>query len=157
MRKMDSLDIKIISALQGDLPLTGNPYRTLAEGFGITETELVWNLVRLHQTGKLKRIAAILRHRQSGYQANAMVVLQVPEAAVQSVGEQLAQSALVSHSYERKAYAQWPYNLYAMLHSRTEGELEAFVKEFVDEHNIDRFEILFSDKELKKTSMVYFA
>ena len=153
---MDSVDIKIIAALQGNLPLTENPYRTLAEGIGTSEAEVVRRLVRLHQAGKLKRIAAILRHQQSGYEANAMVVFQVPEATVQAVGEQLAQSTLVSHSYERKAYVQWPYNLYAMLHSRTKGELEAFVQTFAGAHNIDRFEILFSDKELKKTSMVYF-
>ena len=68
----------------------------------------------------------------------------------------VAESPLVSHSYERKTYERWPYNLYAMMHGKTAEEIEAFVGAFVAENGVEHYEILYSEEELKKTSMVYF-
>ena len=156
MNVIDAVDQSLIKMLQGTLPLTENPYQTMGEKLGLTEDEVVQRLQALHDAGKLKRIAAILRHQQSGYRANAMVVLQVPEDLLEKLGRLLAESPLVSHSYERKTYERWPYNLYAMMHGKTAEEIEAFVGAFVAENGVEHYEILYSEEELKKTSMVYF-
>ena len=155
MNVIDAVDQSLIKMLQGTLPLTQNPYQTMGEKLGLTEDEVVRRLQALQDSGKLKRIAAILRHQQSGYRANAMVVFQVAEDRLEKLGRLLAESSLVSHSYERKTYERWPYNLYAMMHGKTAGEIEAFVSFFAAEYCIEHYEILYSQEELKKTSMVY--
>lgn len=156
MNVIDAVDQSLIKMLQGTLPLTENPYQTMGEMLGLTEDEVVQRLQALHDSGKLKRIAAILRHQQSGYCSNAMVVFQVPEELLEKLGRLLAESSLVSHSYERKTYERWPYNLYAMTHGKTAEEIEAFVDAFVVAQGITQYQILYSQEELKKTSMVYF-
>lgn len=154
---MDSINQKLIEELQDNIPLTENPYQTLAELLGVSEDEIIRRLTMMKTAGKLKRIGAILRHQKSGYIANAMVVFKVPETTIEEIGEALAQSSLVSHCYERKAHPQWPYNLYAMLHSTETSKIEEFVRTFTTTHAIQVYDILFSQEELKKTSMTFSA
>lgn len=153
---MDSIDQALVKALQGNLPLTENPYETLAQGLGITEAEVVGRLRQLKASGQLKRISAVLRHQKSGYTENAMAVFHVEAEMLDAVAGELTRCPMVSHCYERAAYEAWPYNLYAMLHSKTTGEIECFVKTLAARHGIRSFNVLPSEAELKKTSMVYF-
>lgn len=153
---MDRVDQELIKALQGNLPFKENPYEAIGKSLGISEDEVVERLRSLKDSNRLKRISAVLRHQKSGYTYNAMVVFKTAAAMTETVGTELSLSPLVSHCYERMSYESWPYNLYAMLHSRKECEIEAFVESVVKTYGIDDYEILYSIRELKKTSMVYF-
>lgn len=153
---MDELDLRLIAELQENIPLTVDPYRTLAERLGVSEDTLVGRLQALRASGKLKRIGAVLRHQNSGYAANAMVVFKAAPDEVERLGGLLAESPLVSHCYERVPCAVWPYTLYAMLHGRDMATIETFVHSFVLEHGVERFEILRSEEELKKSSLSFF-
>ena len=44
---LDECDRRIINALQGDFPLSDEPYREAAESLGLSETELLARLKRL--------------------------------------------------------------------------------------------------------------
>ncbi len=114
--------------LQGSLPFEENPYEAIGKILGVSEDEVIERLKTLKASNRLKRISAILRHQKSGYTSNAMVVFKTEAAMTETIGKELALSPLVSHCYERKTYERWPYNLYAMLHSREEYEIEAFVE-----------------------------
>lgn len=153
---MDALDLRLIAELQENIPLTVAPYRTLAERLGVSEETLVGRLHALRASGKLKRIGAVLRHQNSGYAANAMVVFKAPPDEVERLGELLAESPLVSHCYERAPCTVWPYTLYAMMHGRNMETIEEFVRSFALEHGVERFEILRSEEELKKSSLSFF-
>ncbi len=153
---MDPIQQELIKALQGNLPLTENPYETLAQELGISEAEVVHRLRQLKTSGQLKRISAVLRHQKSGYTENAMVVFRVEAEKLDALARELARSPMVSHCYERAAYEKWPYNRYGMMHSKESGEIEFFVKELAARHGIDAYAVLPSEAELKKTSMVYF-
>jgi hypothetical protein len=60
-----------------------------------------------------------VRHRSLGFQANAMVVWNVPDALAGAFGLRLAQSAGVTLAYRRaRCGPQWAYNLYCMVHGR---------------------------------------
>ncbi len=105
---VDELDLRLIAELQENIPLTVDPYRTLAERLGVSEDTLVGRLQALRASGKLKRIGAVLRHQNSGYAANAMVVFKAAPDEVERLGGLLAESPLVSHCYERVPCAVWP-------------------------------------------------
>jgi DNA-binding Lrp family transcriptional regulator len=153
---MDLTDQKLIKELQGNIPLTENPYEALGRIIGIPESEVIRRLEDLKAAGCLKRIGAVLKHQKSGYSQNAMAVFQVPANRLEEIGNLLAQCPLVSHCYERIAYENWPFNLYAMFHSKEKKEIENFIHDFVAKWGITAYDILFSLEELKKTSMVYF-
>ncbi|HWQ80205.1 MAG TPA: hypothetical protein VN381_15365 [Anaerovoracaceae bacterium] len=152
---MDQTNQELIKALQGSLPFEENPYEAIGKSLGISEDEVIDRLKALKDSNRLKRISAILRHQKTGYTHNAMVVFKTETTMTETIGKELALSSLVSHCYERKPYEQWPYNLYAMLHSRKDCEIEAFVESVIKKYEIDTYEILYSVKELKKTSMIY--
>lgn len=154
---MDDVDRRLIAKLQGDIPLTVDPYRTLADHLGVSEETVIVRLQALSASGKLKRIGAVLRHQNSGYAANAMVVFKAPPDEMERLGKLLAESPLVSHCYERAPCAEWPYTLYAMMHGRNMTTIEEFVRGFSLECGVAGFEVLESLEELKKTSMAFFA
>ena len=153
---MDDVDRRLIAKLQGDIPLTVDPYRTLAERLGVSEETVIGRLQALRASGKLKRIGAVLRHQNSGYAANAMVVFKALPDEMERLGKLLSESPLVSHCYERVPCAEWPYTLYAMMHGRNMETIEEFVRSFALEHGVERFAVLESLEELKKTSMLFF-
>ncbi len=152
---MDELEKRLIAELQENIPLTENPYLALGERLGISEDEVVRLLRKLKESGRLKRIGAVLRHQRSGYSANAMVVFRLPERDIERTGSELAESPLVSHCYRRAPCDGWPYTLYAMMHGKTDEEIESFVRRFASAHGIDDYRILRSEEELKKSSMLY--
>ena len=69
-----------------------------------------------------------MRHQQSGYKSNVMVAWQVDEALIEQVGNTMADFKMVSHCYRRNPTGQWPYNLYTMVHGRSEADCRNTVK-----------------------------
>jgi DNA-binding Lrp family transcriptional regulator len=110
----------------------------------------------LREDGAIRRFGATLRHQKAGYRANVMVAWRIPEADAEAVGSAMAEHPMVSHCYLRPASDQWPYNLYTMVHGRSREDCLAVVDELKQRTGRDDCQMLFSTKELKKTSMTYF-
>jgi DNA-binding Lrp family transcriptional regulator len=80
----------------------------------------------------------------------------VPADDLKRVGQLLSRHQAVTHCYHREPAPGWPYNLYSMLHGKNPGDIEALAASLAQEVGVQRYEILFSDTELKKTTMRYF-
>ena len=152
---VDELDRKIIARLCGDLGDALDPYGEIAAEFRITTEELLERVRRYREAGMLRRIGAILKHQQAGFTANGMSVWNVPDEQVARVGEIMARQPEVTHSYERPRLPDWPYNVFAMIHGHSEAECRAVAARIAAEAGIADYDILFSVREFKKTSMVY--
>jgi siroheme decarboxylase len=143
--------------LQADIPDTERPYLEIAERTGLTE-EAVLDLLRcLKDRGVVRRFGATLRHQQAGYGANAMVAWFVEQDRdLDVVGSIMAQRPEITHCYQRVNCYAWPYNLYTMVHARSREECLDVVEQLARIAQVPQYDILFSRKELKKTSMAYF-
>lgn len=153
---LDELDKKIIAALEGDFPLAAEPYKELAAKIGITEEVLITRLARYRSGGELRRMGAVLRHREVGYAANALCAWKVPAQRLDEVASIMTASPAVSHCYERVTHPDWDYNFYTMLHGHSRGECEAMAEELARRGGLADYCLLFSTREWKKTSMRYF-
>ncbi|MBI4799353.1 MAG: Lrp/AsnC family transcriptional regulator [Desulfarculus sp.] len=153
---LDALDKRIIARLQGDLPLEPRPFAALAAELGLSEAQVVERVARLERDKIMRRFGATLRHQQSGFPANVMVAWRVPEERVDEVGEKLASFRRVSHCYWRRACADFPYNVFSMVHGKSEDECRELVEEMAQAVGGIEHELLFSVEELKKTSMQYY-
>ena len=153
---LSEFEKKIIAATQGDIPVSQRPYRDIAQEIGVSEGELIATLQDLCDRGIVRRFGATLRHQKSGITANAMVAWQVDENAVEQAGETLAAFSAVSHCYRRNPAPGWPYNLYTMVHARNEQECLETTRQMAEQAGIEKYTVLFSRRELKKTSMQYF-
>lgn len=153
---IDNLDKRIIAFVQGDLPLTPRPFAELAQELGISQAEVVDRLQAMAASGVMRRFGATLRHQKSGFGANVMVAWRVPEGDCDRVGERLASFRRVSHCYHRKICDGFEYNLFSMVHGRSEEEVRGLVEEMAAAVALDDYALLFSREELKKTSMRYY-
>ena len=150
------LEKKVIALLQTDIPVVQRPFRQMAEKIGISEDQFLDVLTRLNQRGVIRRFGATLKHQKSGFKANAMVAWNVDETKVEQVGTAMAQFDEITHCYRRNPAPGWPYNLYTMVHAGTEPECLALVEKIAATVGESDYTLLFSRKELKKTSMKYF-
>jgi len=153
---LTDLEKKIIAAIQEDMAITARPYLEISEKLGISEDTLLETLQSLCERGIIRRFGATLRHQKTGFTANAMAAWQVDENRVEEVGNRLASFKQVSHCYRRNPTQGWPFNLYTMIHAHDEDACRQTARNMSQEAGVENYSLLFSRKELKKTSMVYF-
>ena len=74
----------------------------------------------------LTRVGVIVRHRALGWRENAMVVWQLPDAAIPAAGVALSAIPGVTLCYQRRAVpGVWDWPLFCMIHARTRAEAMA--------------------------------
>jgi DNA-binding Lrp family transcriptional regulator len=149
-------DKDFIRELQKDMEIIDEPFVKAANTLGITENELFEKMKQYEDNGVMRRFAAILRHRQVGFTANGMIVWKVPEDRISEVGEKLGAFPQISHCYERPTYSDWPYNVFSMIHCKTQDEANEMAKTIQDQINVPDYRILFSSREFKKIRVEYF-
>lgn len=153
---LTELEKKVIASIQEDIAVTERPYLEIAQKLEIAEETLIKTLSNLCKRGVIRRFGATLRHQKTGFTANAMVAWKVSEAQVEKVGRKMASFRQVSHCYRRNPGAGWPYNLYTMIHANDEDACRKIAQQMSKAAAVDTYTLLFSQEELKKTSMVYF-
>ena len=156
MPELDPTDRRLIVATQGGLPRVSRPYDAIGGELGIGGDEVIARLRRMLETGVIRRIGAVPNHYAIGYTANGMSVWDVDDSSIDELGARVGALDFVTHCYRRpRRLPDWPYNLFAMVHSRTREEVAARVAE------IERLlgdtcrahDILYSTAILKKTGV----
>jgi len=149
---LEDIDLRLLRAAQDGIPLTERPFRALGEELGISEHEAMERMARLCENGVIRRFAATVGHRALGIVANAMIVWKVPARDVERVGKIFASFEEVTHCYQRGTTREWPYNLYTMVHSKSREECLRIAGQLSKASGVEDYEVLFSEKEYKKTS-----
>jgi DNA-binding Lrp family transcriptional regulator len=153
---INQLEKKIISLIQGDIPLVERPFAVMAEKIGLSEEEFLDQVNNLKTKGVIRRFGATLRHQEAGFSSNVMVAWLVPDERIEEVGKTLAAFRAVTHCYHRKPQEDWRYNLYTMIHGSSREACCRIAERMGRKVGITEFELLFSEEEFKKTSMAYF-
>lgn len=123
---LDATDRAIVRATQSGLPLVSAPYAEVARLAGTTEADVMARINRMLEAGIIRRIGAVPNHFALGLDRNAMTVWDVDDAHVSRSGRDIGALDFVTHCYHRpRALPHWPYNLFAMVHGRDDGEIEA--------------------------------
>jgi siroheme decarboxylase len=154
--QLTDLDKRVIASIQGDIPLVEQPYVHIAAELGIEEEQLLAVLRDLVRRGIIRRFGATLRHQKSGFDSNVMVAWQVDEDRIEEVGHIMASFKAVSHCYRRNPTSRWPFNLYTMIHGKSEAGCRRTAETMARKACLQTYQMLFSRRELKKTSMQYF-
>ncbi|HYM54875.1 MAG TPA: AsnC family transcriptional regulator [Solirubrobacteraceae bacterium] len=152
----DDLDIAVIRALQGDMPVVQEPYAAAAAEVGMTEERFLDHLAGMQERGLLRRVAAILYHRRAGFSANGMGVWKVPDEQIYEIGCRMAAVRGISHCYQRPTYEDWPYSVFTMAHGRSKEECDAVLDAIAEQTGIHDRATLYSSTEFKKIRLLYF-
>lgn len=155
-RELTVMEKRIIHELQQDLPVVERPFRVVAERVGISESEVIEKVREFVVDGTIRRFGATLRHQRSGFDANAMVVWEVDPENAEEAGTLFASFREVSHCYQRPAMENWPYRLFTMIHGSSVEECRQIAEKMAEAAGVEDYDLLFTEEELKKTTMVYF-
>ncbi len=154
--KLDSIDRKIIQQTQAGLPLSPQPYQDIAKTINIQAEQVMQRILAMQKNGVIRRIAAVPNHYRLGYRYNGMTVWDIDDQYIDEMGAQIGQLDFVSHCYHRPRHLpDWPFNLFAMVHSKTEQGIKTQINE------ISRIlgsysrghDVLYSTRILKKTGL----
>jgi DNA-binding Lrp family transcriptional regulator len=155
---IDESERRLVSVLQEGLPLFIRPFQLIAERIGASEGDVLGRIGRWLEEGAIKRFGVVVRHRELGYTANAMLVHDIPDARVSEMGRALALEPAVTLCYRRpRVGAEWPYNLFCMIHGRERAEVEATIAGLRARHGLADcgHDILFSLNRFKQTGARY--
>ena len=154
--KLDKLDRQIISLTQAGLPLSPQPYQSIADELSISAETVMQRISSMQERGVIRRIGAVPNHYRLGYTYNGMTVWNIADELVDELGKRVGQLDFVSHCYHRPRHEpEWPYNLFAMVHSKTEAGVKqqiAIISELLGEYNLGQ-DVLYSTRILKKTGL----
>ncbi|MBI3100164.1 MAG: Lrp/AsnC family transcriptional regulator [Burkholderiales bacterium] len=146
-------DRPLAALLEAGLPLVQRPYDAWALALGRTPESVLRTLQQWLDQGTVRRIGAIVRHHELGFDANAMTVFNIPDAQVDAYGEALARVAGVTLAYRRERAEGWPYNLYCMVHGRDRSAVHEVIARAIAQCGLAQYprEVLFSCKRFKQT------
>lgn len=148
--------VVVIKALQQDIEVISEPFKKATQKLNLSY-EAFFDLAKaLKESGVMRRFATILNHRKAGFGANAMSVWAVPQAEGERIGKEMAEFSAVSHCYLRPSYPNWPYNLFAMVHAKTQEECDTLIEEMAQQSGLTEYGKLYSTREFKKQRLVYF-
>ena len=150
------LDRRIVLATQSGLPVTTDPFATLAEELGVPEALVLERLREMQESGMIRRIAAVPNHFALGYAFNGMTVWDVDDDVVDEIGRKVGALEFVSHCYRRpRRLPDWRFNLFAMVHSRSRQQARdkiAEIRELIGP-SCRAHDAIFSRRILKKTGL----
>ncbi|EMA48466.1 heme biosynthesis protein nirDL [Halococcus morrhuae DSM 1307] len=154
---LSTLDARLLLAIQGGFPLTATPYRDIAAELDESVGDVVDAIRRLCETGCIKRIGCIVNHVVTGFDANCMVVWDVPDDELDARGTEVGSLPYVTLCYHRPRRPDqgWSYNLFTMIHGRDAEMVDEKIDELADEHLPHTHERLFSTETLKQTGAQY--
>ncbi len=157
-RKLTAEEQRLVQQTVNGLPLVAEPYAAVAKELGVTEGEVIAGLERMLADGRIRRLGTIIRHRRLGYQANAMVVWDVPDELVSGIAPALARDPAVTLCYRRaRAEPHWPYNLYCMVHGRERGRVLVEIERLASTYGLERFPkaVLFGERCFAQRAAAY--
>ena len=155
---LTEVDLTLIGAIQGGLPLAPRPFALLAAQLGLSEPDTLERVRRLYDRGVIKRMGLVVRHQELGYGANAMVVWDVPDGEVAELGRCLSKFEFVTLCYRRpRCGADWPFNLFCMIHGSDREEVCGKVRQLVQCCGLEEIphSLLFSRRRFKQRGARY--
>lgn len=145
--------LRLRQQLELGLPITPRPYEALAEMAGLSVSEVMAAIKQWQAQGLIKRFGLVVRHRTLGYTANAMVVWNIPDDQVRSLGQAMARSSSVTLCYQRpRRLPEWPYNLFCMIHGTDRSRVLSQLDTLIADHGLEQtpHAVLFSTKAYRQ-------
>lgn len=157
-RGVDAADLTLLQTIEDGLPLVTDPYAEIAGRLGVPEGEVMARLWLLQSSGIIKRFGIVVRHRELGYRANAMVVWDIPDDEVADAGTRLGRQDCVTLCYRRpRRLPHWRYNLFTMIHGRDRDAVLQHVDGLIEQLDLYDVphEVLFSRRRFKQRGAHY--
>lgn len=146
------------TTIEKGLPEHLSPYQVVAEQLGLNEQQVISQIVLWQDEGLIRRFGLVIKHRKLGFDANAMVVWNIPNDDMDKVALRLAKCPPVSLCYQRpRRLPDWPYNLFCMIHGTDRSIVLEQISQITQQLGLEAIEkdVLFSFKAYKQHGARY--
>lgn len=150
----------LIGAIQHGFPLVPHPFVEIGAGIGLAEREVIAGLEYFVEQCVIKRMGVVVRHRELGYRANAMVVWDIPDDQVSVLGNRIGSFGFVTLCYRRpRRLPAWRFNLFTMIHGQQRDEVLSLLEQLKEQCGLKdvTHEVLFSRRRFKQCGACYVA
>lgn len=134
----DPLDIRILDALQQEIPLVPRPWEEISARLGIPEMVLLERLQRLCDAGIIRGISPIVESRPMGLAGATLVAIPVPQDRITQVAALISRYPEVSHNFRRDHH----YSLWFTLAAKDNAGIRQALKKILSETGIPENTIL---------------
>jgi len=165
---------KLREIVEQGLPINSQPYLAIANQLtamsvttvsvkqmpstAVSEQQVIQQISTWQSEGLIRRFGLVVKHRQLGYSANAMIVWNIDDIDIDAIANQLALRSEISLCYRRpRRLPDWPYNLFCMIHGQSTKQVETQIATIVSELGLSHIDkdILFSHKAYKQHGARY--
>ena len=156
--QMTAEQCELVGKLQAGIPIVPDPYTALWPDDLAKARSALKQIREWKNTGVIKRFGVVVRHHELGYRENAMVVWDVPDEAVRTLGAQAARIPAVTLCYRRpRQMPEWPYNLFCMIHGKDRLVVEQTIADLGRETGLSAYptKVLFSKQRFKQQGARY--
>lgn len=129
---MTETDRRILNRLQHGLPLTPDPWESVAEELGLAADALRQRVSHFLETGLLTRFGPMFDIEPLGG-AFTLAAMAVPESRFDDVADYLAGLPQVAHNYERIH----PFNMWFVLACETPEDIDAVLDDIRQHTGLD--------------------
>lgn len=127
---IDTIDGKLLDAMQAGIPIVERPYRALGEGLGLAEGDVLRRVARLKAESLIRNIGAIFDTSRLGYRSS-LVGFRLREECIDEAAVYINTHPGVSHNYLRsfafssdyRPASYCPYNVWFTLAVEPESRL----------------------------------
>ena len=157
---LSALERRVTSALETGLEIVPKPFEALARRAESSEDQVLALLKHWRAGRVLKRFGVVVRHRELGFRANAMVVWDIPDERINELGMRLAREPGVTLCYRReRQLPRWRYNLYCMIHGAEPTQVESHIDSLHGRLKLGAYPraVLFSTRRFKQCGARYAA
>ncbi len=154
---LSAFDAELLLAIQDGFPLSKTPYADIADRLDAPVEDVLSSIERLVDDGCIKRIGCVVNHLVTGFDANCMVVWDVPDEHLDAWGERAGSLPYVTLCYHRPRRPEhgWPYNLFTMIHGRDPAAVDEQIDELARSYLPVDHDRLYSTETLKQTGARY--
>jgi siroheme decarboxylase len=128
---LDDSDRAILNRIQSDFPVASRPYQVIADELRLTEREVIGRVLRLKQSGIIRRIGGNFVPGKLGY-VSTLCAARVPADQVARFAEAVNRHPGVTHNYLRENH----FNVWFTFIAPSMEEIEAKLREISAETGI---------------------
>ena len=131
MPPFDDIDKKILNRIQSDFPITHSPYRAVADGLKLRETDVLERVSRMRKQGLIRRIGGNFVPEKLGY-VSTLCAASVPQDKIQHFTEIVNQYPGVTHNYQRNNH----FNIWFTFIASSREKIKINLQRIADETGI---------------------
>ena len=145
MESLSEQDKQILMALEYEFPLDKEPFKVIAQRFGLTEAELLEKVKNYVHEGVVKRIGMYVSFRAKGMDG-ALVAAQIPENKIEIFRKKALGIKEITHNYIR---IHPKYNVWYVIKAENRKLLTDNIRSLMEEVGAEDYVILFSERTIK--------